>query len=722
MLLKGMKSITWFVILSLPIGLYFFLLNMYTPFWNDEYNNNFVYGTLNNISNISEIFENQVLLYRWWTGRVVSSFFISVQMYIGKDIFNILNTIVFLLLLSLLTCFHRSSEQTNKSFYFILPSLILLWFGVPVFGETVTWMTGALVYLWVSVPTMLFVLLILKNVIDGRHFGKASKMAVVILGFIAGNSLENFGSAIIAFMILGFFYQKVIIKQKITIFYNASFLSVLAGFCLLVFSPGNQNRLNNSPFKADTKTMLINYVHSFNAVLSEQKVLVIVFISLLIVTVVGLWVGKNKWNNKSKKSFLVALVLFSLGFITFLSMIVSPEFPLRASFPGAMFLIAANITLLSMIYNIFTYKMVSGIIISLCSLLILIPSMREVYKDYHNLAQTSSKRIELIKVSQQEEIKDVYLPALNVNGSRFMYVRDLLTGPNEDQNRSLAKYYGFNSVKLQSAMEIIVQFDSNTLDFYQVFYKKFKSDPPEFLKTSYNGFVTNQAFFGTDSEHIEYLRIDPGTTPGIKIIKSIEFIKRGKKVTLYPEELIKMIQSKGQIGNIRLTEKGLELESLGNDPWFELTGLDSYIKDEEDYIKLNIDGRNTYGYQMFFDMGNGFNEQESVTQNLQDIQPEMDSIYSLKFPLPNPSEIRSIRLDPGNSEQHVSIHSLTIKVGDKEKSYQGKALIDLLVPFTQIKAITLDTDGFVEVLTNGDDPQLIVKNIEGILTKGTEKS
>lgn len=713
--LSIVKNNIFFICFFITLGIFLFSLNYFTPYWNDDYHNSFVYGTLNRISNLSDIYNNQIRLYNFWTGRVVSTFFITIFVFLGKSIFNVINTIFIIGFVYLLAAHVPKNIITNKykHILMLIATFLLFWFCAPVIGETVFWMTGSIVYLWSMVFTLLFFHLLTRyeydkaiNRKDKKHI--LLKIIVIGLGFIAGNSIENLGSISILFLIALFCYQKFYLKNKLPIIFYISTLSTFTGFCVLIFSPGNFVRMSKSPGKDDSMLMLQNFLKSLLVIIKEQHLLFILFLVLFIIS--SFLIIKRKEKFKEDIAYIsLSLTLIILGFSSYLVMVVSPEFPLRASFPGATLIIISNIILLSIILKYLN----KANLIKLCTVLLILlvlPSVTHVFQKYSQLSSESIHRKNIIEGAKHKGTEEVYLPRLNITGDKYTYVRDILTGPNEDQNQALSKFYGLKSVKLESKIEIIMELQSEQVDFYQIFYKEKNEDPDNMLKTSYNGFVRNVAYFGSDYENIEYLRIDPGTQAGNKIIKSISFKKNGKTKTLQPNEIIKMLRPLNQIGRYSVTDKGLEVECLGNDSQFVLEGIGNLFP--QDYIELVVDKINIYNYQLFYDLGKGYNETDSVSSEINDKKLVQNNLYKLIFPIKSINTLRKLRIDPGNTGEVVLIKSIKMIINENENYFEGERLLEFLKPSIQISKISLDNNGLIQIVTTGKDPQLEFSNIE----------
>jgi hypothetical protein len=72
--------------------------------------------------------------------------------WVGKDSFNLINAIVFTALPILIT---RITKSKNLELVVIFTAII--WFFVPVPGETVFWLSGAVNYLWPTTCLIVYI-------------------------------------------------------------------------------------------------------------------------------------------------------------------------------------------------------------------------------------------------------------------------------------------------------------------------------------------------------------------------------------------------------------------------------------------------------------------------------------------------------------------------------------------------------------------------------------
>ena len=212
------------------------LLTYYTPTdIGDDIAYMFVFGEEGHpIHSVIDCFVSQYNHYFVQHGRVPVMFLVQLfDAVLGKDLYNICNSIVFCFTLYLLVkyTFHR------QSVFFFFFSVFLIFFFIPAFGDTHLWLTGSIDYMWASTFVLLFLFLF-------RRYSKEAPSLHLLwicpFTLIVGMCHEAF-SLSLSFGLLVYLF----IERKY-LFNTAALPIVIAfiiGTILLVFAPGTQRRL-----------------------------------------------------------------------------------------------------------------------------------------------------------------------------------------------------------------------------------------------------------------------------------------------------------------------------------------------------------------------------------------------------------------------------------------------------------------------------------------------
>jgi|GEM_PF-1046860 len=226
----------------------FYLMNIYTPLsFKDDLEYSFSYATGERISSVKDVLTSQIAHYNVKNGRFVVHTIEQFLLYEGKSVFNIINTLVYMLF-GVLVCYHGAGESPLKHPYMLVCVFCGFFLLTPWFGENLLWVSGACNYLMGFTISLLYLLpyrYVLKHPERRKNSlaGCAKFIAMLLLGVIAGNTMENAAVAIIA-AVIGFLF----VYRVRGIRYRAWMYApgVLVGFALLVLSPGEMSRVSNA--------------------------------------------------------------------------------------------------------------------------------------------------------------------------------------------------------------------------------------------------------------------------------------------------------------------------------------------------------------------------------------------------------------------------------------------------------------------------------------------
>jgi hypothetical protein len=147
------------------------ILNFLTPLLADDYS----YGlnlAKKRITGIIDIYNYQIWHYFNWGGRTVAHTFAQICLIFSKAIFNIINSLMYTILVYLIYLHGQLNrkEKIEKNAYIILLIHLILWFSIPVFGQSFLWLIGSCNYLWTTVIVLYFLLLFRKDSKENKWF------------------------------------------------------------------------------------------------------------------------------------------------------------------------------------------------------------------------------------------------------------------------------------------------------------------------------------------------------------------------------------------------------------------------------------------------------------------------------------------------------------------------------------------------------------------------
>lgn len=379
MILSAIVLVLVFIILM--------ILNMKTMYTADDYIYRFVYHTPGVEKHMQRITTWSIPYsmynhYMNWNGRFVAHSVVQFFMqFDSKMVFNIFNSLIYVLLLVFINRF-ATKLSGKKSNPFILPLIFFFtWFYIPFFGQSVLWVSGAGNYLWMSIIYLGYILYNLRN----PKLNALNMIFAAILGFLAGASNENSGPAAVLIVLL-FMVRRFIKERKINLNSVAGVVFSGIGFILMMMSPGSQKRGNMHR----TPEIILSNIKGITKLLLHNLVLVyVLFIILFVVAIL---------MKKLTRDSFWAVVFFIIGhFAAAYALAMSPEYPERTFFGSIMFL---GIALFIIVYQLFSEMQITPLLISLviavCFVFSFMPAYHDISTSYYQVTQ-QYKNIEAAK-------------------------------------------------------------------------------------------------------------------------------------------------------------------------------------------------------------------------------------------------------------------------------------------------------------------------------------
>jgi hypothetical protein len=216
----------WLIFLVAGINL---ALNILTPLVADDYGFSLLGKNGGHTQSISDILTHCMKNYYITQGGRVVGFFVSAfWTFVGKPVFNIANTAVYIAFILLLQ-FHStgSLKKINVSLFALIN--IALWFLVSAWGEVFLWLVGACFYLWTTTLVLLFLVPFRKRSDDANYkLNSIQSVGFFVLSLLAGCSNENTGIAVLT-SLTGYFVVRYS-KEKIVLFEIIGFIGFLVGY------------------------------------------------------------------------------------------------------------------------------------------------------------------------------------------------------------------------------------------------------------------------------------------------------------------------------------------------------------------------------------------------------------------------------------------------------------------------------------------------------------
>lgn len=336
---KHRKSIFYFILCVSFVMIYAY--NLLTPYLSDDYA---YLIDVRKASSLWDLVKQQYGEYLSNSGRVIGQFHVRVSLYGSKQIFNLVNSGMFLALMLLI--YQNVRRKKKHDIFVLLLILTFLWKYTVDFGQTMLWICGACNYLWGSVIILAFFtlyryLLEREKPLKGQW---AFALLMLLFGTAAGWCNENTsggGLLLVLMYSLNFRYtERKEGKRGVYPF----MISGVAGMCLgilgMVMAPGVRKR--SAAMAQDQYTGLVGLLsRAYKTTVSIRELF---FTLLVIMAVLFVFLIVQKKCRTWKEIRTNDSVLFFVAFVAtayVLALIPTPQN--RAFFGAGVFLITACI-------------------------------------------------------------------------------------------------------------------------------------------------------------------------------------------------------------------------------------------------------------------------------------------------------------------------------------------------------------------------------------------
>lgn len=306
-----MKSTKIYYILLAVLGILFFILNVQTPFMHDDYAYCFYYDvdsytvrpTGIKVTGFWQMMQSMWHHYLCVNGRLVShtilQFFCA---FLGKGIFNICNTVVFVVFLDTLVKLIHCKQNITALLIVFLCSFCIL----PFPGQTMLWMTGSIVYLWSTTFSLLYLYWM-------REYKPNNTVWYMqILAFVIGLLMGWTQESITAPISLGLFIYFTLNRKKFKGYVVSSYIGYALGATLIIFGPGTFSRVSTGgEISTDMDLTQFLFLHTYNMLYRYTTfIFPVLAIALLLLSK---YIKDKVLDQKMAWSMILAFSLFFLA-------------------------------------------------------------------------------------------------------------------------------------------------------------------------------------------------------------------------------------------------------------------------------------------------------------------------------------------------------------------------------------------------------------------------
>ena len=347
-LVQTMDSSRSFILFAAFAG-FFFIRTALCPLSHDDYGYAFIWdgahgGNLeamqfgspeiehrDRVESFADIFKSLTSHYFDWGGRIFAHAFVQFFIWVGKPVFDIANTMIFIFLV--LTIINLSNTWLKISRTALLWIFFTMFFLMASSMMSTLWLTGSCNYMWMTFFQLFFLTPYVKA-LRSHEAGNSNLNVVlmIILGLFAGWSNE---AGALATVCLTFF---LLVMCKVQGVFRpwmiAGFLAVSVGCAFMLLAPGNFVRMEFAhPNFVYTKELFLS--HMSNGFI---RVVVADFIALLPMFIYFMRRGAAKINMAE----ILMLAFTATGFLVPIALLFSPEYNSRISITSLSFILVAS--------------------------------------------------------------------------------------------------------------------------------------------------------------------------------------------------------------------------------------------------------------------------------------------------------------------------------------------------------------------------------------------
>lgn len=330
MLEKNRKKIFWLILGVAFVMIYAY--NLLTPYLSDDY---FYRIDALKARSLWDLIKQQYGEYLSNSGRIVGQFNVRLSLISDKQIFNFVNSGMFIALVGLI--YANVYRRKKHDIFLLLLIICFLWRYTVDFGQTMLWICGACNYLWGSVIILGFITFF-RYYLD--HVDKIKHIVPLTIGTFffalwAGWCNENTsGGGLLLVLLFGFIFfknRRAQGKRALYPFMITAVLGMLCGLMGMVLAPGVRTR---SAVMADGEYVgLIGLISRIYKVTMTMQRLFLPVLMMLIIVLVLLILQKKL--TSLKQALCYETILFFIAFVATAYALAIPPTPMNRAFFGA---------------------------------------------------------------------------------------------------------------------------------------------------------------------------------------------------------------------------------------------------------------------------------------------------------------------------------------------------------------------------------------------------
>ena len=434
--MRAGKENTQLVICVILLFAMSFIYNMLSPYTTDDYAYMFSAVNGDRINRIFQILPSLWNDYLTVHGRVVPHFFLQLFLIGPKWIFNIVNAVIYVVLIWLMTTI--ADKKPKNQLLLWLAIAVTLWVFVPAYGQVFFWMSGSVNYSWCYVFALLYCNYyfdMLRNPYKKQSNKKFVCFCIFSFFFGAYSELVSFSVVFTCFLVLCVvMYEKKQIKQELKQMLPIIFSA--CGYLTMLLSPAQANRKGDLAIGAILKKLIVLFEEYYY----YAKPLLVLWAILLVLAI---------HFKTNKKMIIMSTALLSISVVSIAMLSVASYAAERHYANAIVFLVAAIVVFLQILLK---KEHANCIMQCICVYLIvsnLMPLWEGTYDIYtvHKLQKQREQYIsEQIKLGNTKEIYVPLIQSATCYSCKYdlidLQVSDIEIWP----NTAVAKYYGIENI------------------------------------------------------------------------------------------------------------------------------------------------------------------------------------------------------------------------------------------------------------------------------------
>lgn len=429
-----------FYISIISLFIIMFIFNKYTLIAVDDYDYLYSYyhyynsGEWVRINNVFDIFPSMYT--HWFTsnGRLVAHFFAQLFLMLPAFIFDMVNSVMFLLLI--LVVYKYFWRKKSGNLFLLWTIFAILWYFIPAFGQTILWLDGSCNYLWGAVLGLWYLypyFSLIRGEVVLKH--SASRWLFIIAGVLVGGYLETMSFGVLMTSILILIIYRFANKKAAPMWTYFSIIAMSVGFIFMMAAPGT---IKNKVSATGLGGYVENFLQALDMYMSHLFPLLIVFVIMLAWIIMKGIFSQNMWN---------AVICFLISLATNFMHCVAAYYPERNMLACTLFLIIAIGFLANELWD------TEGHIWLVCAAwCVIILAGGQFFKGGYDIYRTYEQCIERERIIENEKRAgnlDIELPLITpeTKYSAKYGLTDLNTTTSDIwPNSTLAQYYGVDSI------------------------------------------------------------------------------------------------------------------------------------------------------------------------------------------------------------------------------------------------------------------------------------